>query len=77
MTLNKLKSDLRMTADLILSLSLVKWHLICPAVKVLMENNYSNTLPQPYVIFAMKLLVYVNTLQAINMYYLVNLKLIH
>ena len=61
MTINKWKSDLKMTTDLILSLSLVKWLLIWLAVKVIVKNNYPNTLLQPYTIQAIELLVYVET----------------
>ena len=39
MILYKLKSDLQMTPDLILSLNLVKWLLIWLAVKVIIKKN--------------------------------------
>ena len=59
--LYKLKSDLQMTPDLILSLNLVKWLLIWLAVKVIVKNNYPKTLLLPYIILAMELFVYVDT----------------
>ena len=61
MILNKQKSDLKMTPDLILSLNLIKWLLIWLAVKVIVKNNYPKILLLPYIIFAMKLFVYANT----------------
>ena len=61
MILYKLKSDLQMTPDLILSLNLVKWLLLWLAVKVIVKNNYLKTLLLPYIILAMELLVYVDT----------------
>ena len=69
MILNKMKSNLQMTLDLVLSLNLVKWLFIWLTVKVIVKNNYLKTLLLPYIILAMELLVYVDTflLQVINM----------
>ena len=61
MILHKLKSDLQIISDLILSLNLVKWLLIRLVVKVIVKNNYPKTLLLPYIILAMELLVYVDT----------------
>ena len=66
----KLKSDLQMTPNLILSLNLVKWLLIWLAVKVIIKNNYPKTLLLPYLILAMELLVYVDTLATSHKYVL-------
>ena len=63
MILYKLKSDLQMTHDLILSWNLVKWLLKLLAVKVIVKNNYPKTLLLPYIILTMELLVYVDTLK--------------
>ena len=57
----KLKSDLQMTPDLVLSLNLVKYLLIWLAIKVIVKNNYPKTLLLQYIILAMELLVYINT----------------
>ena len=62
MILYKLKSDLQMTPDLILSLNLVKWLLIWLAIKVIVKSNYPKTLLLPYIILAMELWVYDDTL---------------
>ena len=43
MILYKLKSDLQMTPDLILSLNLVKWLLIWLAIKVIIKKLSQNT----------------------------------
>ena len=52
MILFKLKSDVQMTPDLILSLSLVKWLLTWLAVKVIVKKNHPKTLLLSYIILA-------------------------
>ena len=51
-----------MTADLILSLALIKWLLIWLAVKVIVENNYLKTLLLLYAILPGEFLVNVDTM---------------
>ena len=81
MILSMLKSGLQMIPDLVLSLNSVKWLLIWLEVKVNVKkkHNCPKILLLPYIILAMGLLVYVDTLklQVINIHYLGNFQLIH
>ena len=61
MIIYKLKSDLQMTSDSILSLNLVKWLLIWLATKVIVKIIIPKYCYLIYIIIAMELLVYVDT----------------